>query len=83
LRAKALGDNYFNLGNNHRGESGLSGWGWLEYRLKDYGNDDQWYNGGVSDWIFTGEKVPEPSMTLGLLAIGGLMMSRRKRSAQA
>lgn len=82
LRAKRSGNNYFNLGNNHRGESGLSGWGWLEYRLETEDDSAEWYSGGTSDWLYTANSkpVPEPAMTLGLLAVGGLMVNRRKGS---
>ncbi|MEM9245396.1 MAG: PEP-CTERM sorting domain-containing protein [Cyanobacteria bacterium P01_F01_bin.153] len=85
LRAKDAGGNFFNLGTDHRGEAGLSGWGWLQYSLSPEAPEEEWYgsnDGRVADWLFTAEKVPEPTMTLGLLAVGGLMISRRKRSAE-
>lgn len=84
LRAKGANGNFFNLGTDHRGEPGLSGWGWLQYSLNPEASDEEWYGSGdgrIADWLFTAEKVPEPTMTLGLLAVGGLMISRRKRSS--
>ncbi len=82
LRAKSNGNFSFKFDHGHRlTTDDLVGWGWLEYKLS--GSEDDWTSGGTSDWLFTAEKVPEPSMTLGLLAIGGLMMSRRKRSQKA
>ncbi|MGD1849937.1 MAG: PEP-CTERM sorting domain-containing protein [Cyanophyceae cyanobacterium] len=81
LRAKDAGGNFFNLGTDFRGEPGLSGWGWLQYSL----DEENWYgsaDGRTADWLFTAEKVPEPTMTLGLLAVGGLLVSRRKRQSE-
>jgi hypothetical protein len=69
-----FGDTDSGLG--HRGFDGLSGWGWL-------GIDSE---SGVrhtkaQDWIFTGEKVPEPSL-FALLASGLALLgaaARRRR----
>ncbi|MEM6500454.1 MAG: PEP-CTERM sorting domain-containing protein [Cyanobacteria bacterium P01_C01_bin.89] len=87
LRAKADGGgNSFYFATDHRGFAGLSGWGWLEARVDNgdgtYGDWIELGNGEYQDWLFTAEKVPEPTMTLGLLAVGGLLVSRRKRNSE-
>lgn len=59
----------------HRGFNGISGWGWMSYRLA---------TGAIvheesTDFLFTvGERVPTPGAT-SLLAIGGVLMGRRRR----
>ncbi|MBL8878213.1 MAG: PEP-CTERM sorting domain-containing protein [Phycisphaerales bacterium] len=52
----------------HRGFNGLSGWGWLG--VDGHHQDSQ-------DWLFTAERIPEPSSVL-LLALGAGLLRRRR-----
>ncbi len=57
-------------GGGHRGFNGLSGWGWLNHNGLPHMN--------ASDFLFTAEKIPEPS-SLALLCLGlPLLLSRRR-----
>jgi hypothetical protein len=81
-------DPSFLMGNNHRGVSGLSGWGWLipnQDLHPDYGHTND------QDWLFTLEYnpdippppgIPEPA-TVALLGIGlaGVVVRMRKFNA--
>ncbi|MGF1578653.1 MAG: PEP-CTERM sorting domain-containing protein [Gemmataceae bacterium] len=72
-------ENYsFKLGTGHRGESGLSGWGWVNYA--EYPGDPNGYENHVaaSDWLFTARVVPEPS-SLCLLGIAGGVLAGYRR----
>ena len=75
-------DYNFKLDYDHRGVSGLSGWGWVNYY--DLGTDPaDSHHEGASDWLFTATKDPTPApepnvlalMAIGLLGIG--VMRRR------
>lgn len=82
LAAKSNGSGlFFQVGEGHRGEDGLSGWGWINSPSDDDGRCCQ-------DFLFTAEPtdpsvpVPEP-LTLGLVATGLLgvgIVARRRRA---
>lgn len=58
-------------GGGHRNFDGLSGWGWLNHNGLPHMES--------SDFLFTAEKIPEPT-SLALLCTGlPLLMSRRRR----
>ena len=89
LRAKSNGTFAFrfgdeNDGNGHRGFDGLSGWGWLQFRLTGPSIATTQFQPrtGAQDGLFTGHRrdVPVPSTTflfaLGLAALG---IRRRRR----
>lgn len=69
-------DNAFNLGTNHRGFAGVSGWGWLRYGSSPTNLNHV----DSSDWLFTvGEMVPAPgAMLLGSIGIAMLGFVRRR-----
>lgn len=76
-------DYNFKLDYGHRGVSGLSGWGWVNYF--DMGTDPaDSVHESASDWLFTATKdpasAPEPSV-LALMALGllGFGFTRRRR----
>jgi uncharacterized protein (TIGR03382 family) len=79
---KASGDGYsFRLGdeNNdagHRGFSGISGWGWLNYIR----NGQVVPHVNSTDWLFTATyEVPAPGAAA-LVGLGGLVLTRRRRA---
>lgn len=78
----------FQFDTGHRGETGLSGWGWVNHcesssdPYSGPGETDCDVHHAASDWLFTAEKiadVPEPGalliLALGLLGMGGLRKS--------
>ena len=78
-------DNAFSIATGHRGVSGLSGFGWLNHFPTDGGSgggrDSHIYS---SDYLFTVEKVPEPSTILAtIFAAGGAQLINRKRKKAA
>jgi hypothetical protein len=65
----------FFVGLGHRGEPGISGWGWVKHSGKGYNKS--------SDWIFTAHQapIPEPG-SMALFGVGALIVGnaiRRKR----
>ena len=66
-----FGDEDNDLG--HRGEPGISGWGWLDINGShvDY-----------QDWLFTATYIPEPATGMLLIAGAAGMLIRRRRSAR-
>lgn len=72
-----FGDENNDLG--HRGESGISGWGWLSY--------DRGGTIGIethrqpTDWLFTATRViPAPGASV-IVLTGGMLLARRRRQA--
>lgn len=61
-----FGDENNNQG--HRGFAGISGWGWMD--IDGHHQDAQ-------DWLFTAERIPEPSsVLLALLGVVGVVRRR-------
>lgn len=61
LRDQSMGDYSFRFGDEdndlgHRGFPGISGWGWLDFRL--HGSNDPWQHVGSDDFLFTAQ-IPE------------------------
>lgn len=68
-----LGDEDSDLG--HRGETGISGWGWVSHGLQQ-----PFTHIGYSDWLFVvGDRVPAPG-SAALVGLAGLVAMRRKRN---
>jgi hypothetical protein len=75
----------FKLAFDHRGFSGISGWGWLNHCVSDddtvgaVAGADCAVHEYSSDFLFTATKVPEPSTIAILMAgLAGLAIRRRK-----
>ncbi|MDX2199860.1 MAG: hypothetical protein SF069_12930 [Phycisphaerae bacterium] len=62
----------FHLGLNHRGEPGVSGWGWVNHSNRNHV--------AASDWLFTvgAEPIPEPA-TASLSILGVALISALRR----
>ena len=81
-------DYAFQLNNDHRGFSGVSGWGWMNHCPQGGEGGNGRYENGVgcdnhlyaSDWLFTIRDVPAPG-TLALLGLGLAGIGLRRRSA--
>lgn len=73
----------FRLGNEdndlgHRGFPGISGWGWLAFRL-DTNQPFVRRAGDADDFLFTVSNVIPTPGAAALLGLGGLMIGRRRR----
>ncbi|WP_200821155.1 VPLPA-CTERM sorting domain-containing protein [Oceanicoccus sp. KOV_DT_Chl] len=65
-------------GSGHRGEPGISGWGWLRHGT-DCVNESDCVNVQYSDWLFTASPVPVPAAAwLFGSALIGLVAVKRK-----
>ncbi|MEL7023730.1 MAG: PEP-CTERM sorting domain-containing protein [Pseudomonadota bacterium] len=77
----------FQLSTDHRGFTGISGWGWMNHCPMSGDGDNGRYGNGVScdrhlyssDWLFTVRDVPAPG-TLALLGLGLAMVGMRKKA---
>lgn len=76
---KGVHDYSFKIDTDHRGEEGYSGWGWLNHADEGTLREDATHL-YASDWLFTVEKVPEPSAVLGLAFIAGFAALKRRQS---
>ncbi len=77
-----LGDEDNDLG--HRGFDGISGWGWLDFRLH---GTTTWNHVGSDDWLFTLNQVPEGTWygaepLIAILGFLGLAIFFRRRTGQ-
>ncbi|MEL6214243.1 MAG: PEP-CTERM sorting domain-containing protein [Pseudomonadota bacterium] len=77
----------FQLNTDHRGFTGVSGWGWMNHCPSGGEGGNGSYSNGVScdnhlyasDWLFTVREVPAPG-TLALLGLGLAMVGFRRKS---
>ena len=90
LRDQSMGDYSFRFGDEdddlgHRGFPGISGWGWLDFRL--HGSNDPWQHVGSDDFLFTAQ-IPEGTWygaepiiaALGLLGFAAFFRRRTVRA---
>lgn len=65
----------------HRGEPGISGWGWLNHSGAPNGITQHI---GASDWLFRAQLVPlPPAVFVGAAGLGLVALRRRRRKAAA